>query len=155
MSRRMCRFPGCENFSMGGGTLCSGHAAQRVRGKELSPLRPYKKRNLSVAETIAYWIKHRLVLRQHPDMPTLCWIWTGTRVTGYGRASGIGGKSGQGAMVHRLMWAFLRGPIPEGMMVCHVKDHDKACCRPSHLYLGDRSQNRADWERYKRKRSAA
>ena len=68
---------------------------------------------------------------------TDCWIWGRSLSNGYGRASlpAINGEC-HNAQVHRIVWIYLVGPIPEN----HVLDHDgpsgcgnRACSNPAHL----------------------
>lgn len=73
--------------------------------------------------------------------PDACWLWTAAkRKTGYGlfyirRAHGS----------HRIAWAMDKGPIPDGLCVCHRCDNPP-CCNPAHLFLGTYADNNHDKE---------
>jgi hypothetical protein len=64
------------------------------------------------------------------DQSEECWIWKGTKqIGGYGVFK-IHGKSMQRA--HRLAYAWLRGPIPDGLTLDHLC-RVTACVNPEHL----------------------
>lgn len=69
-----------------------------------------------------------------------CWIWT--RSLG-GRGYGKIGVNGQFISAHRAAYQLFRGPIAEGLHVCHSCDQMK-CCNPDHLFLGSNAVNRHD-----------
>lgn len=69
-----------------------------------------------------------------------CWEWIGaTTVQGYGRIR-IDGKL-YGA--NRVSVVMHHGIDPTGLDVCHTRDNPK-CVRPSHLFVGSRSDNVQD-----------
>ena len=69
-----------------------------------------------------------------------CWEWmAGKMKCGYGSVN-IKHKR---YIASRLSWQYTNGPIPKGLWVLHKCDN-RACVRPSHLYLGDNKANMAD-----------
>lgn len=74
-----------------------------------------------------------------------CWIWTGAvSRTGYGNAWDGTLRKQFGS--HRLAWVLANGKVPDGLCVCHKCDV-RACCNPSHMFLGSQLDNVVDRER--------
>lgn len=72
--------------------------------------------------------------------PSGCVEYTGSLDThGYGQAK----LNGRYVLVHRWVWSDKRGPIPEGMHVCHHCDNRK-CISIDHLFLGTHTDNMRD-----------
>lgn len=57
-----------------------------------------------------------------------CWIWTGSRVHGYGQTS----INGHNARAHKLIYEYLVGPVPEGLQLDHLC-RNPLCVNPAHL----------------------
>lgn len=72
--------------------------------------------------------------------PSGCWEWTGTRSnSGRGQISAFGKLQ----LTSRISWNMFRGPIPDGIFVCHKCDNPP-CFNPDCLFLGTPQENTSD-----------
>jgi hypothetical protein len=90
---------------------------------------------LGASDAARFWAKVR---RSGPDA---CWPWVGSQMSrGYGQFMLNGRPEG----AHRVAWALLHGPIPDGKHVLHHCDVRRCCNAETHLFLGTHLDNMQD-----------
>jgi hypothetical protein len=82
-----------------------------------------------------------------------CWRWIGSINTrGYETIGADGGRPLHRA--HRVAFELAVGPIPQGLVVCHICDR-RECVNPKHLFLGTQRETILDMIRKGRRHSSA
>jgi hypothetical protein len=85
--------------------------------------------------------------------PCGCWYWTGDKdKLGYGRIITVDEDKRKCLKTHRISYQLHKGPIPEGLFVCHTCDN-RLCVNPDHLYAGTHTDNMRDMFARNRRRS--
>ena len=75
-----------------------------------------------------------------------CWEWKGTKCFGYGKITLKRNGRHRPTFAHRVSYELYRGPIRDGLLVCHHCDNP-GCVRPDHLFLGTKKDNAQDYQR--------
>jgi hypothetical protein len=83
--------------------------------------------------------------RTSPEPNTGCWLWLGGGSRRYGQISVSDPSAGarRRPTAHRVSWELHRGPVPDGLYVCHKCDVT-FCVNPAHLFVGTQTDNMRD-----------
>lgn len=85
-------------------------------------------------------LEQRFWAKVQKGSPAECWLWTGSKVAGYGRIT----VNGRLTRAHRLSWEMHNGKsIPDGAVACHLCD-TPACVNPHHIWVGTQADNLRD-----------
>jgi len=87
-------------------------------------------------------LRKRIEDKYMPEPMSGCWLWIGaTGSGGYGSINAW--KYGKSRAAHRIVYEMERGPIPDGMDLCHKCDVT-SCVNPDHMFIGSTSDNIMD-----------
>ena len=90
---------------------------------------------IDIFETKFRW--GRIPIVDQIDATGDCWEWTGSiNSSGYGTV----GHARHVHSVHRVVWEYLVGPIPDGLEIDHLC-RNRRCCNPDHMEVVTRAEN--------------
>ncbi len=76
-----------------------------------------------------------------PEPNTGCWLWMGSVGNG---GYGVIQVDKKQIRAHRAAWLLMRGPVPDGLLVCHRCDNPLCVNVESHCFLGTAKENAED-----------
>lgn len=80
-----------------------------------------------------------------------CWLWTGQKRNDKDGGYGLIKIDRRLTRAHRVSYETYKGPIPDGLFVCHTCDVP-LCVNPDHLFVGTLQEN--NYDMYKKGRNA-
>ena len=130
IQNRKCLVEGCTKKVNYGNFVCSMHIARK---RKTGSYFLYKKSHLE-----------KMFEKIELDPITECWNYkgatSGTRDHQYGTTTNAEGKK---FLVHRFIYEYCNGKIPEDMLLCHTCDNTY-CCNPQHHFIGTQFANIQD-----------
>jgi hypothetical protein len=137
---KVCSFEGCGGKVRNHG-LCNRHNMQRLAGLELRPIQT-QYHGLTEEQRFLKWVAVKSANE--------CWEWLGS-LNQEGWHGQWRSKDGRIELTHRASWRLFKSEIPGGLFVLHRCDNPK-CVNPTHLFLGNQTDNMADMYRKGRDR---
>lgn len=94
---------------------------------------------------IASQNRMKLILLRTVKDENGCWVWRGEIIArGYGRVR-VGGKK---KLVHRVVFEYFNGTIPDGLVIDHLC-RNQLCVNPEHLEPVTQGENVRRWHEAK------
>jgi HNH endonuclease len=110
---------------------------------------PHKVNCYSLSEEQAQLVRYVILTNYRPQpniyLKSSCWIWLRGKIkSGYGHFLH---RVAQTRRLHRLTYMAFVGPIPPNKPLVRHLCHNRLCCRPSHLAVGNQQDNIDDMVR--------